>query len=90
MIKEGLEQGKYFEGRFHVSDENRLTAFVTVDNLKTKVMIDGLACQNGALDGDSVLIELYPLAKWPPVNQQRQSKFDEYKFTKLEYSRTKF
>jgi len=54
------------------------------------VLIDGLICQNGALDGDSVLIELYPLAKWPPVNQQRQSEFDEFKFTKLEYLRTKF
>lgn len=90
MIKDGLDSGKYFEGKLHVDNDNRLTAFVTIESLKAKVLINSLICQNGALDGDSVLIELYPLAKWPLLNPQRSSEFDEFKFTKREYLQTKF
>jgi hypothetical protein len=44
LIKEGLDKGKYFEGKLHVENDNRLTAFVTIENLKAKVLIDGLIC----------------------------------------------
>ena len=41
-IKKGIENGLLFEGYLRVNPNNRTRAFVSVDGLKTDVMVDGL------------------------------------------------
>jgi DIS3-like exonuclease 2 len=60
----GIAKGYYFEGVIRMNQMNRKKAFVNVKGLKMDVMIDGLMCQNRALDGDTVIIELLPPIRW--------------------------
>lgn len=55
-IKKELDSGRYFEGVLKINPNNRNRAFVSVDGIAIDVMIDGLGCQNRALDGDTVVI----------------------------------
>lgn len=45
-IEIGLANGKYFKGIMRVNQGNRRRAFVTVDDLKIDVYIDGIFAQN--------------------------------------------
>lgn len=47
-----------------VNQTNRRRAFVSVNEFDIDVMLDGLFAQNCALDGDRVLIELFPIMRW--------------------------
>ena len=47
-----------------MNQNNRRRAYVTVDSINVDLMIDGLIQQNRALDGDTVIIELYEPVKW--------------------------
>ena len=43
-------------------------AFVTVPELKTDIMIKGFKTMNRAMDGDTVLVELFPVHQWLEVS----------------------
>ena len=64
QIEAGRQKGKYFEGILRVNQTNRRRAFVSVNEFDIDVMLDGLFAQNCALDGDRVLIELFPIIRW--------------------------
>ena len=57
---------------------NRHRAYVTVDDIIKDVMIEGIPRQNCSLDGDTVIIEMMAVKKWPeypqPVIQANKSK----------------
>jgi len=44
---------------------NRQRAFVTVEDIIKDVMIEGIGNQNCSLDGDTVIIEMLNVKKWP-------------------------
>jgi len=64
QIKKGLESGTLFQGILRVNQMNRKRAFVSVDDIKIDVMLEGLNSQNRALDGDTVVIELFEPYRW--------------------------
>jgi len=58
---------------------NRQRAFVTVEDIIKDVMIEGIGNQNCSLDGDTVIIEMLNVKKWPeypqPINlEENKSK----------------
>lgn len=69
-LEAGLNKGKYFKGIIRVNQYNQKRAFVTVDDLKVDVLIDGIFAQNQANDGDTVVIEMKPPFDWQEYPNQ--------------------
>lgn len=61
-IKAKLAQGHLFQGIIRFNPKFRQRAFLTVDDLKVDIMIEGQTKMNRALDGDTVLVQLDPVA----------------------------
>ena len=63
-IAKKLEDGVLFEGVIRFNPKFRQRAFLTVEELKVDVMIEGQTKMNRSLDGDKVLVELDPVKYW--------------------------
>ncbi|CAN6583898.1 unnamed protein product [Malus baccata var. baccata] len=63
-VNDALEKGDAFKALFRVNAHNRLEAYCKIDGVPTDILIDGLAEQNRAMEGDIVAIKVDPLALW--------------------------
>ncbi|XP_052204958.1 DIS3-like exonuclease 2 isoform X2 [Diospyros lotus] len=63
-INEALEKGYLFKALFRVNAHNRLEAYCKIDGVHTDVLINGVAAQNRAIEGDIVVIKVDPLSSW--------------------------
>ena len=63
-VIEGLKSGKLVEGSFRVNQHRRTEAYATVAGMEVDILIDNLADQNRAFEGDTVAILLDPPEKW--------------------------
>lgn len=60
-----MEKGKMFEGILRMAQHNQRKGYVNVNGLTVDVLIDGCDKLNRAMDGDTVVVELLPMNKWP-------------------------
>eukprot|EP01119_Soliformovum_irregulare_P004628 TRINITY_DN1568_c0_g2_i2.p1 TRINITY_DN1568_c0_g2~~TRINITY_DN1568_c0_g2_i2.p1 ORF type:complete len:1119 (+),score=333.19 TRINITY_DN1568_c0_g2_i2:22-3357(+) len=65
---EGLKNRTLFQGKIRINARNRQDAYVTVDGLERDIYIDGSTNRNRALEGDTVVVRLEPVAKWKILN----------------------
>ncbi|PIA55209.1 hypothetical protein AQUCO_00800142v1 [Aquilegia coerulea] len=63
-VNEAIQKGEIFVATFRVNAHNRLEAYCTIDGLPTDVLINGVAAQNRAVEGDIVAVRIDPLALW--------------------------
>ncbi|KAF5206562.1 Dis3-like exonuclease [Thalictrum thalictroides] len=63
-VNEAIQKGEIFVATFRVNAHNRLEAYCTIDGLSTDVLINGVAAQNRAVEGDVVAVRIDPLALW--------------------------
>ncbi|XP_065040390.1 DIS3-like exonuclease 2 [Musa acuminata AAA Group] len=63
-VEEAIEKGRAFKATFRVNAHNRLEAYCTIDGLLVDVLINGVAAQNRAVEGDIVAVMLDPVAYW--------------------------
>lgn len=63
-VDEGLQKGDIFRAFFRVNAHNRLEAYCKIDGLPVDVLINGIASQNRAVEGDIVAIMVDPLTSW--------------------------
>lgn len=63
-INEALEKGKAFKAIFRVNMHNRLEGYCSLEGVPTDILINGLAAQNRAVEGDVVAIVLDPVSSW--------------------------
>ncbi|XP_009403071.2 DIS3-like exonuclease 2 [Musa acuminata AAA Group] len=63
-VEEAIEKGRAFKATFRVNAYNRLEAYCTIDGLPVDVLINGVAAQNRAIEGDIVAVMLDPVAYW--------------------------
>lgn len=63
-IDEGLKKGTYFSGPLRLNRYNWLEANVPTDKLNEDILIKGFVNINRAIDGDIVVVELFPEEKW--------------------------
>lgn len=63
-VNEGLQKGDIFKALFRVNAHNRLEAYCKIEGLPVDVLINGIASQNRAVEGDIVAIKMDPLTSW--------------------------
>ncbi|KAF8377034.1 hypothetical protein HHK36_030406 [Tetracentron sinense] len=63
-VNEALEKGDAFKAYFRVNAHNRLEAYCTIDGVPIDVLINGVATQNRAVEGDMVAVKVDPLVFW--------------------------
>ncbi|KAL0556677.1 hypothetical protein IC582_005192 [Cucumis melo] len=63
-VNEGLQKGDIFKALFRVNAHNRLEAYCKIDGLPVDVLINGIASQNRAVEGDIVAIKVDPFTVW--------------------------
>ncbi|GAV84103.1 RNB domain-containing protein [Cephalotus follicularis] len=63
-VNQALEKGDVFKALFRANAHNRFEAYCKVDGVKTDILINGLAEQNRAVEGDVVVIKVDPLSMW--------------------------
>ncbi|TRY61520.1 hypothetical protein TCAL_13903 [Tigriopus californicus] len=63
-INRGVKNGQLLVGVFYLSRTNYTQASINVEGRDQPVLIQGLAHQNRALDGDRVAVELLPAPEW--------------------------
>ncbi|CAM8938818.1 unnamed protein product [Rhodiola kirilowii] len=59
-----IEKGNAFKGIFRVNGHNRFEAYCKIDGVPVDILINGLAAQNRAVEGDIVAIQVDPLSCW--------------------------
>ncbi|CAM8942755.1 unnamed protein product [Rhodiola kirilowii] len=59
-----IEKGNAFKGIFRVNAHNRFEAYCKIDGVPVDILINGLAAQNRAVEGDIVAIQVDPLSCW--------------------------
>ncbi|XP_010063360.2 DIS3-like exonuclease 2 isoform X1 [Eucalyptus grandis] len=64
VVNEALEKGDLFRALFRVNAHNRLEAYCKIDGVQTDILINGVALQNRAVEGDIVAIKIDPLTSW--------------------------
>ncbi|KAF8026621.1 hypothetical protein BT93_F3188 [Corymbia citriodora subsp. variegata] len=64
VVDEALEKGDVFRALFRVNAHNRLEAYCKIDGVQTDILINGVAAQNRAVEGDIVAIKIDPLTFW--------------------------
>ena len=64
VLKRGVESGKYLQGVFHGSRDNRSEGFVAVHGQERWILVRGLSNINRAIDGDVVGVEMFPKDRW--------------------------
>ncbi|XP_030536129.1 DIS3-like exonuclease 2 isoform X2 [Rhodamnia argentea] len=64
VVNEALAKGDVFRALFHVNAHNRLEAYCKIDGVQTDILINGVAAQNRAVEGDIVAIKIDPLSCW--------------------------
>jgi len=63
-IDKSLAKGEYFKGVIKMNANFRHRAFVSVNELKIDLLIDGQRNMNRALDGDEVVVWLEKIKFW--------------------------
>ncbi|XP_030442632.1 DIS3-like exonuclease 2 isoform X1 [Syzygium oleosum] len=64
VVNDALEKGDVFRALFRVNAHNRLEAYCKIDGVQTDILINGVAVQNRAVEGDVVAIKIDPLTCW--------------------------
>jgi len=59
-----LQDYKYFQGTIRINAKNRFDAYVTVPGISKDIYIDGVKARNRSLEGDVVVIEIFPKSQW--------------------------
>ena len=67
-IDEKLKEGKYFKGMIRMNPKFRNRAYVSIEELRIDVLVEGYKLMNRAMDGDTVLIEMMPVHQWIEMN----------------------
>ena len=83
-IASKLKEGSLFEGTIRFNPKFRQRAFLTIDELKVDVMIEGQTKMNRSLDGDKVLVQLDPVNSWELLKDKHSQKLEESKGKKPE------
>ncbi|XP_065880514.1 DIS3-like exonuclease 2 isoform X2 [Euphorbia lathyris] len=63
-VEEALEKGDAYKALFRVNAHNRLEAYCKIEGVPTDILINGIAAQNRAVEGDTVVIKIDPLTLW--------------------------
>ncbi|KAF6140645.1 hypothetical protein GIB67_013938 [Kingdonia uniflora] len=63
-VSKALEGGEVFRASFRVNAYNQLEAYCTIDGVPTDILINGVASQNRAVEGDVVAVQLDPDEMW--------------------------
>uniref|UniRef100_A0A7N0TLZ8 DIS3-like exonuclease 2 n=1 Tax=Kalanchoe fedtschenkoi TaxID=63787 RepID=A0A7N0TLZ8_KALFE len=61
---EALNRGNAFKAVFRTNVHNRVEAYCKIDGVPVDILINGIASQNRAVEGDIVAIEVDPLSCW--------------------------
>ena len=61
-----------------ISSKNRQIAFVTCKGVRRDVFIDGEKRRNRALNGDIVVVEIFPQSEWNPTDRVIHDKKEEF------------
>eukprot|EP00039_Didymoeca_costata_P008776 m.116256 g.116256 ORF g.116256 m.116256 type:complete len:890 (+) comp14227_c0_seq8:177-2846(+) len=65
QVVDGLKTQIMTKGRIRVNDKNFQQAFIAGGKVSPRdILINGIQDRNRALDGDSVVVQLYPKAEW--------------------------
>lgn len=63
-VADALEKGEAFKAFFRVNAYNRLEAYCKIDGVSTDILINGVAAQNRAVEGDTVVIKIDHVSHW--------------------------
>lgn len=63
-VADALEKGEAFKAYFRVNAYNRLEAYCKIEGVSTDILINGIAAQNRAVEGDTVVIKVDPVSLW--------------------------
>lgn len=66
-VNQALEKGEVYKALFRVNAHNRSEAYCKIDGVPTDILINGIAGQNRAVEGDIVAVKLDPLSLWPKM-----------------------
>jgi hypothetical protein len=63
--RKGIQEGRYVQGILRINKRNRYDGYVTLKDLFEKdVCVKGVANQNRAVDGDTVVLSIFPETEW--------------------------
>nr|ODO01078.1 exosome complex exonuclease DIS3/RRP44 [Cryptococcus depauperatus CBS 7855] len=84
VLVAGVKTGRYYEGNFMANTYNYLEGKVNVRSLSKPVLLTGRQNLNRAIDGDLVVVEIFPESNWKEpglevVDQEGESalKYDD-------------
>ncbi|GKV37650.1 hypothetical protein SLEP1_g45650 [Rubroshorea leprosula] len=63
-VTDALEKGEAFKALFRVNAYNQLEAYCKIDGVPTDILINGIAAQNRAVEGDTVVIKVNAFPLW--------------------------
>jgi exosome complex exonuclease DIS3/RRP44 len=63
-VQEGIKAGRLYQGTLHTFRTNCNAGFVPKAHSEGDIVISGRMDMNRAMDGDVVVVELLPRAKW--------------------------
>lgn len=63
-ISAGLKRGVYYQGKLRVNRYNCFSAHVGSEGIGDEILVDGRSDMNRAVDGDFVVVELFPKEQW--------------------------
>jgi len=68
-IEDGVQNGFFYKGMVRANPRNPNRVFITVPDFAADVMVEGVNI-NRAMDGDTVLVNLFKHEKWPQLQKQ--------------------
>lgn len=60
----GVKSGRYLQGHFNADQYNYLEGTVRVPGMNKNVLLVGRKAMNRSVDGDLVVVELFPKSEW--------------------------
>lgn len=74
LLKEGLEKGVFFKGSLRTNPLYVHRGFITLEGgIDVDFMVRGFNHLNRAIDGDTVIVQLFPPNQWPEKTYMNQN-----------------
>ena len=70
LLNAGIKAGKLHQGHFNTSQYNYLEGFVNVPSLTKSVLLVGREAMNRSVQGDLVVVEIFPKAEWKAPGEE--------------------
>jgi exoribonuclease R len=85
LFKNVMKEGTLYKGVIRVNAKNFHQAYVTAEGLLQDVYIDGSRARNRALDGDTVVVKLFPRDQWKILKSEEDDEEESMCWNEINY-----